>query len=121
MGDVRRWAIHAIQEGKSDAAGTVYRVSEATSALSVSPDNAWFATISGRNGDVCIVQSSRPDPTHSEIAGQVSAYGFWRCVSLGPMSNKASGLAAGKLGGVRSTEVTVFKYASWDFPGAYLT
>ncbi|KAG8901897.1 hypothetical protein FRB99_005017 [Tulasnella sp. 403] len=118
-GEVRRWDVSAIWKEKSEASCTVYRLkqgNERISALSVSPDNTWFAAISSVHGDVNVVQFSNPDSTHSSVVGKVPADGIWSRVSLGPMSNHTNGLAAGGSGG----GMTVYKYASWDIPGTYL-
>ncbi|KAG8901808.1 hypothetical protein FRB99_005092 [Tulasnella sp. 403] len=120
-GEVRRWDVGSIRKGKSEASCTMYRPKgsvEGFSTLSVSPDNAWFAVISADHGDVHVMQSNNPDSTRASSIGKVPTHGIWRCVNLGPMSNSASGLAVGSGGGF--TGAAVYKYASWDFPGAYL-
>ncbi|KAG8890643.1 hypothetical protein FRB99_003867, partial [Tulasnella sp. 403] len=101
-GEVGRWDVGTVRKGKSEASYAVYRLKGAngsTSTLSLSPDGAWFAAISADHGDVHVAQSSDPDSTRSSNIGQVPAQGIWRCVTLGPMSNNASGLAAGNGGG----------------------
>ncbi|KAG8895254.1 hypothetical protein FRB99_000684, partial [Tulasnella sp. 403] len=122
VGLVRQWDVAAAQEDTFDASCTTHQVSptrETATTLSISPDNTWFAIVSANNGDVFIKQSR--DSKSPPPVGKVPADGtIWRGVSLGPMSNSASGLVAGGGGGL-GTGVAVYKYASWDFTGAYLT
>ncbi|KAG8901809.1 Nuclear receptor sub 2 group C member 2, partial [Tulasnella sp. 403] len=121
LGELRRWEVEMIRKDKSEASHTAYHFKGGSeiSALSVSPDNSWFAAISANHGDVHVLQSSISDSTRASNIGKVPACGLWRCVSLGPISNNASGLAIGTGGGAEGAGI-VYKYASWDFPGAYL-
>ncbi|KAG8905572.1 hypothetical protein FRB99_008630, partial [Tulasnella sp. 403] len=103
--DVRRWELDVTKTDITQPA--VFEIDyQRWFSLSISPDNAWFATISSINGDVHIGQSSKLDSAKRSI-GKVPASDIWHYVALGPMTNSATGLAAG-YGGRDADAVSVY-------------
>ncbi|KAG8901227.1 hypothetical protein FRB99_005468 [Tulasnella sp. 403] len=118
-GEVKRWDVPAIRQKKTDVPCSVAHLKDEQAGYSpsISQDNTWTVALSTAEGEVHMIRFGEGEPKPTVI-GNVPAAATGRRVSSGPVSNKATGLVVGfaRDGG----RAIVYKYASWDYAGAYL-